>query len=101
MERLKAQWTAEIDILLGENTAHATALLKEIKAELLDQIRPIKLNEKDPSSEIHLRERSFEKLCFLLRKNNIINPENLSTYSFYSTVQFIKEEAEQKLRKNG
>lgn len=99
VERLKAKWIAEIDLLIGENVVYATSLLEEIRRDLLEQIRPIKLNEADPQSVIHKRAESFERLCYQMRKNNIPHPEQLSTYSFYATVQIMKTEAEQNQRK--
>jgi negative regulator of sigma E activity len=91
---MKVQWMAEVDLLTGENVANAKALLEQIKEDLLEQMRPAKFNENDPKSIIHKREESFERLCFQLRKHNIQSPEKLSTYTFYSSVQLIKEEVE-------
>lgn len=90
---------AEIDLLIGKNTAHATALLEEIKKDLIEQIRPLKFNEGDPKSVIHQRQESFERLCYHLRKNNINNPDILSTYSFYKNVEIMKDEIERKNKK--
>ena len=92
------QWLAEVDLLIGENVANAKALLEQIKEDLLEQMRPYKFNESDPTSIIHKREESFERLCYQLRKNGIQSPEALSTYSFYSTVLLIKEEVDRKTR---
>jgi len=89
---------AEIDLFIGENVPNAKALLKQLKEDLLEQMRPSRFNESDQKSIIHKREESFERLCFQLRKNNIPSPENLSTYSFYSSIQLLKEEMEAKNR---
>jgi hypothetical protein len=97
---MKAQWTAEIDLLIGHNVLNAKALLEQLKQDLIEQMRPVRFNENDPNSVIHRREESFERLCFNMRKNNISHPENLSTYAFYATVQMIKEEQELKTRQN-
>lgn len=91
---------AEIDLLIGKNTSHATALLEEIKKDLLEQIRPLKFNESSPQSVIHTRQESFERLCYQLRKNNIDDPDKMSTYTFYKSVDLLREEVEQKKRKN-
>jgi hypothetical protein len=92
---------AEIDLLIGKNTEHATALLEEVRKDLLEQIRPLKFNESNPQSVIHTRQESFERLCYQLRKNNIDRPEAMSTYSFYKSVDLLREEIELKKRKNG
>ena len=92
VERIKNQMIAEIDLLTGKNVDYAKSLLEEIKNDLLEQIRPLKFNESDTNSILHRREESFERLCFNLRKNNITDPENLSTYSFYKTVELIQEQ---------
>tara|TARA_R110000822_G_scaffold57267_5_gene144170 strand:- start:3183 stop:3446 length:264 start_codon:yes stop_codon:yes gene_type:complete len=84
--------------LIGENVPNAKAILQEIKNDLLEQLKPHKFNENDSKSIIHKREESFERLCFQLRKNNIPSPDTLSTYSFYSSIQLIKEEVESKNR---
>jgi hypothetical protein len=86
--------------LIGENVVNAQALLEQLRADLIEQMRPLRFNENDPQSVIHKREESFERLCFNLRKNNITFPENLSTYAFYATVQMVKEEQELKSRQN-
>lgn len=91
---------AEVDLLIGENVPNAKALLQQLKEDLLEQMRPSKFNENDPKSVIHKREESFERLCFQLRKNNIPSPDTLSTYTFYSSVQLIKEEMEAKNRQH-
>ena len=90
---------AEIDLLIGKNPKHAQALLEEIKADLLEQIRPLKFNENSPQSVIHTRQESFERLCYNLKKNNVANPELMSTYSFYKSVDLLREEVERKKRK--
>lgn len=97
---MKAQWSAEIDLLTGENVVNAQALLEQIKQDILEQLRPVKFNENDPKSVIHQRELSFSSLCYQLRKNNIPSPETLDTFSFYSSVQFLREEIEAKTRQH-
>jgi len=84
--------------MMGENVAHAKALLEQIREDILEQLRPPLLNENDPNSTLHRREESFERLCFQLRKNNIQSPESLSTYSFYLSVLMLKEENDAKLK---
>jgi hypothetical protein len=83
---------AELDLLTGKNIEYAKSLLEEIRNDLLEQIRPLKFNQSDTNSILHKREESFERLCFNLRKNNIADPENLNTYSFYKTVELIQEQ---------
>jgi hypothetical protein len=97
---MKARWIAEIDILTGDNVINAKALLEQIRQDILEQIRPLKFNESDANSVLHMRELSFERLCFSLRKNNIPSPESLSTYSFYSSVLLMREEIESKNRQH-
>jgi hypothetical protein len=97
---MKARWVAEIDILTGENQINAKALLEQIRQDILEQIRPLKFNESDANSVLHQRESSFERLCFSLRKNGVSDPTTLSTYSFYSSILLLKEEAESKTRQH-
>lgn len=89
---------AEVDVLIGENVANAKAILEQIKEDLLEQLRPSRFNESDPTSIIHKRAESFERLCYQLRKNNIQSPEELSTYTFYSSVLLIKEEVDRQTK---
>lgn len=91
---------AELDLLIGKNVTHATALLEEIKKDLLEQIRPLKFDESSPHSVIHARQESFERLCYQLRKSNIDDPDKMSTYTFYKSVDLLREEIEQKKRTN-
>jgi hypothetical protein len=85
---------AEIDLLIGKNTEYAKALLEDIKQQLLENIRPLRFNENSTDSVIHARAESFEKLCLRLRQNNIASPENLSTYSFYKTLELLSNTKE-------
>jgi len=91
LDRIKDRMCAEIDLLIGKNTEHAKALLEEIRAEILDNIRPLRFDENSPYSVIHKRAESFEKLCFRLRQNSINEPDKLSTYSFYKNIEIINE----------
>ena len=98
IEQIKIQWMAEVDLLIGENVEHSKAILEQIKEDLLEQMRPYRFNEGDSSSIIHKREESFERLCYRLRKNNIQSPQDLSTYTFYSSILLIKEELDKQTR---
>jgi hypothetical protein len=92
---MKAKWSAEIDLLIGNNISHAKSLLEQIREDLMEQIRPHKFNEDNNNSIIFKRAESFERLCYQLRKNNISNdPSTLSTYTFYMSVQLLTEEIE-------
>lgn len=88
-------------MLIGHKVEHAKALLEQIKADILEQIQPQKFNEDSSNSIIFKRRESFERLCYQLRKNNISNtPDNLSTYTFYMSVQLLQEEIEKQNKRN-
>lgn len=88
-------------MLIGHKVEHAKSLLEQIKADILDQIRPNKFNESDSNSIIFKRTESFERLCYQLRKNSIsLNPENLPTYTFYMSVQLLQEEVERQNKRS-
>ena len=98
---MKAKWSAEVDLMMGEKTAHATALLKQIKEDLLEQIRPQRFNEDSSNSILFKRSESFERLCYQLRKNSVCtDPSSLTTYSFYISVQLLTDEIEKSNRKH-
>lgn len=100
MDRIKLQWSAELDLITGQNPKHAQALLEQIQQDLLDQIRPYKFEESDIDSVIHKREESFIRLCLEMERKNIHNPESMTTLKFYKTVEILKEETDQQIRKN-
>lgn len=82
-------------MLIGHKVEHAKSLLEQIKQDILDQIRPNKFNESESTSIIFKRAESFERLCYQLRKNSIsLNPDSLTTYTFYMSVQLLQEEVE-------
>jgi hypothetical protein len=99
LQRIKNQWRAEIDLLIGNNVKHAKALLEQIQQDLLEQIRPHVFNEGSVESVLHKREESFVRLCLELEKKGIKSPEDLSTYKYYKAVELIKEEADRQLKK--
>lgn len=88
-------------MLIGNNVKYAESLLKQLRDDMLEQIRPYKYLETDHDSILHRREESFVRLCLDMERKGINSPENMNTYKFYKSVEIIKEEVDRQLRKNG
>jgi hypothetical protein len=59
-------------------------------------MRPQHFYTEDPDNDVTKLELSFENICASLEEAGIAQPHKLSTFKFYSRIQYFKKKNEKK-----
>lgn len=67
------------------------ALIEELEHRQLDLLRPLIWDFSDKENYAVQAEKGFTRLCAILRKENITQPEQMPALEFYLNIEIIKQ----------